>query len=137
VATGFTWLGARDSIHGQRDLAADQRLWQRRADTYVELLAWCDENTHVSRHEGNIPHDLIQLPYLLRGRVSAFGSLAVLDATNRIVDLQTGRLLLAEFFPDADNSVVTTLLWVSHLQELIHGELQGVSPRAPQSPASP
>jgi len=101
------------------------------------LLAWCDENTHVSRHEGNIPHDLIQLPYLLRGRVSAFGSLAVLDATNRIVDLQTGRLLLAEFFPDADNSVVTTLLWVSHLQELIHGELQGVSPRAPQSPASP
>jgi hypothetical protein len=68
------WLIARDGIHGQRDIAADERLWQRRADMYVELLGWCQEVSYLPHDGKEYDGDLVYVPGELMARARAFAS---------------------------------------------------------------
>ena len=67
------------ALSAQRDIAADERLWQRRADVYIQLLEWAE----VIRRQGTLTQmDLsakIAASDSLMSGSRLFASQAVLD----------------------------------------------------------
>jgi hypothetical protein len=67
--------GIKISTEGQRNIAADERLWQRRADTYVDLLGWChDAAAKIDNTERRYDSLAFAVPPDLQARALAFAS---------------------------------------------------------------
>ncbi|HEU0131780.1 MAG TPA: hypothetical protein VFQ85_12400 [Mycobacteriales bacterium] len=62
--------------------AATDRVWERRAETYVDLLAWVEESFHQLGTSASAE----PLPVPLRARLSAFGSDGVDNRLRRYLD---------------------------------------------------
>ncbi len=83
------------ALSAQHDIAADERLWQRRADVYIQLLAWAElirqQSTLTQRDRSA---ELAMSDTLMSG-AQLFASQAVLDQLEEIPTayLQYTRLL--------------------------------------------
>lgn len=75
----------------QRETANDDRLWHKRAATYVDLLKWAgDQRTHINSLGTDITAlndyaDKVKLPHDLHAGLTAFASGAVFSAAMKFV----------------------------------------------------
>jgi len=74
LAVVFGYLTAKAGVRGQVDVAADERMWQRRADTYVDLLEWCQRMSYIPLDSKEYDNDAIYVPDELMARARAFAS---------------------------------------------------------------
>jgi hypothetical protein len=93
VSALLSTRNARRTLETQRALSREERLWEKRAEAYVDLIAWCSaalETAEVLRRTVNrgvtMKPDkwtsLTQVPADLGARVTAFGS----DEVDRILN---------------------------------------------------
>ena len=83
------------ALSAQHDIAADERLWQRRADVYIQLLAWAELIRQQSTLTQRDPSAELAMSDTLMSGAQLFASQAVLDQLEEIPTayLQYTRLL--------------------------------------------
>jgi hypothetical protein len=67
------------ALSAQRDIAADERLWQRRADVYVQLLEWAEVINRQNSLFQMDPDAPVAVSDVLKANTRVFASQAVLD----------------------------------------------------------
>lgn len=111
LAVVFGWLIARGGIKGQRDIAADERIWQRRADTYVDLLEWCQRVSYISVGSEGYDDELTYPPERLLARAMAFASPTVYNQLDYIRQFHMRRVFNhnhSQRKPDPDRDATLT-----------------------------
>jgi hypothetical protein len=141
---------ARRTLQEQRALSRDERLWDKQAEVYVDLLEWCQTAAaaaRASRTKNGDPvseHERINAVRIapkLVARVAAFGSTAVRDelvkvrtAAKDFID-STAKKSEPERLKGQFRS--NTRLWkaLERIEELIRCELQVKGGRSQDEPA--
>jgi hypothetical protein len=67
------------ALSAQRDIAADERLWHRRAEVYVQLLEWAEVINRQNTLFQMDPDAPVAVSDVLRANTRVFASQAVLD----------------------------------------------------------
>jgi len=118
---------SKAALSAQRDIAADERLWQRRADVYTQLLEWAE----VIRRQGTLNlMDLsakIEASGSLMSGSGLFASQAVLDQLEDISMVYSRYMGLLK---DGENDGLMTFdasqalqSEISQLIQLVRGEI--------------
>jgi hypothetical protein len=75
LAVVAAWASTQTSIRFQRDMAAEERLWAKRAELYVDLLRWVIETRDkFEERPFNVEFEETLTPLDLQARTHAFAS---------------------------------------------------------------